>query len=664
MGKDDDPPASSPDYGDKLVAPPDFDGPTSHRRCTDILCLPLLFCMWAAMTGLGVYSMSEGDYRVLLSPMDYDGNVCGTDYGSVDMTDFPFLYYVNDFGGGVCVQECPVLPNGTHADAHTLVTYDGIYQTSQATLPPDFINVGNYSTAENKKTCTELLCYPGEDPELSYKTWGVNQGKGYAYYAMDTYEVLWRCLYTDTAKDTLEDIILPDGYGNLTIVDVTNSTVIATGYNVYTHVFGDLWVARYWILGMGFGAPLIIGFMYTFLLRIPGVLVIMVWGSILVSISVFFLAGAYALKIAGEWGEAEPQIYSDDQITAAQIGSYVLFAIGGLLVILFLFMRKRIHLAMGCVKEASRAVARMPLLVLFPVVQGLGLLVFMVAWTVYAVNLASLGDLQVQEFNAGVTSVSVRYFEFSDFVFKCGWYMLFCFFWTSQFIIALGEIIFALSIAKWYFSREKANIGTCTVVESIGITLWYHSGTAAFGSLLIAIIKMIRAFLAYLQKKAEEMDSSIAKAVICCFQCCFYCLEKCMKFLNKNAYIQTAIFSTSFCTSAKEAFFLILRNAARIAAITYVSGGVVFVGKLFIMSFSTGLAYYGMDQNIHEHVYSLYGPVIIIAFISYFIAGMFMSVYDMAIATMLQCFVADEEMFEGDQVYAEGALKSWIDKHG
>ena len=72
-------------------------------------------------------------------------------------------------------------------------------------------------------------------------------------------------------KDTLDDIILPDGYGNLTIVDVTNSTAIATGYNVYTHVFGDLWVARYWILGMGFGASLIIGFMYTFLLRIPGV---------------------------------------------------------------------------------------------------------------------------------------------------------------------------------------------------------------------------------------------------------------------------------------------------------------------------------------------------------------------------------------------------------
>ena len=48
--------------------------------------------------------------------------------------------------------------------------------------------------------------------------------------------------------------------------------------------------------------------------------------------------------------------------------------------------------------------------------------------------------------------------------------------------------------------------------------MWYHTGTAAFGSLIIAIIKLVRSFIAYLQKKADEMDSSIAKAVLCCCQ--------------------------------------------------------------------------------------------------------------------------------------------------
>jgi hypothetical protein len=92
------------DHGEKLSAPPDFNGPTSHREMTDILCTALLWLMWISMTGLGVYAMQNGDYRLILYPLDYDGNLCGTNKGQVDMTEFPYLYYVNDFSGGVCVK--------------------------------------------------------------------------------------------------------------------------------------------------------------------------------------------------------------------------------------------------------------------------------------------------------------------------------------------------------------------------------------------------------------------------------------------------------------------------------------------------------------------------------------------------------------------------------
>ncbi|EED91461.1 hypothetical protein THAPSDRAFT_262744, partial [Thalassiosira pseudonana CCMP1335] len=119
------------DTGDKLT-PADFSGVTSHRRCTDALCAILLWCMWFSMTGLGIYAMRMGDYRLILYPLDYDGNVCGTDYGGIDMTEYPYLYYVNDFSGGVCVKECPQLESLT--DPHTLVTYNGLYQTSNSTV--------------------------------------------------------------------------------------------------------------------------------------------------------------------------------------------------------------------------------------------------------------------------------------------------------------------------------------------------------------------------------------------------------------------------------------------------------------------------------------------------------------------------------------------------
>ena len=43
------------------------------------------------------------------------------------------------------------------------------------------------------------------------------------------------------------------------------------------------------------------------------------------------------------------------------------------------------------------------------------------------------------------------------------------------------------------------------------------------------------------------------------------------RFLNKNAYIQIALLGKKFCFAAKDAFWLIFRNALRIATAALVS---------------------------------------------------------------------------------------------
>ena len=45
----------------------------------------------------------------------------------------------------------------------------------------------------------------------------------------------------------------------------------------------------------------------------------------------------------------------------------------------------------------------------------------------------------------------------------------------------------------------------------------------------------------------------VVRAVLCCVQCCLWCLEKCLKFLNRNAYIETAIYGYSFCKVCQHA---------------------------------------------------------------------------------------------------------------
>ena len=388
----------------------------------------------------------------------------------------------------------------------------------------------------------------------------------------------------------------------------------------------------------------------------------MIWGSILASIAIIVGIGVYALRLAQEWKAQDPQVRSDFDINSTTYLSYGLFGLGALVTFLTIFLRKQIMLAMACVREAARAIGAMPLIVLFPVIQTVGFLVFVIAWIFYAVHLISTGEIVEVELPT-TAKVTMRQYKFDDTTEYLGWYLLFCLFWTIAFIQALGQIVISMSVAKWYFTRDKWTVGSGTVFKSIFDAMRYHLGTAAFGSFIIAVTKIIRVIVAKAQKKARDMGNKLGEALLCCCQCCLWCFEKMIKFLNKNAYIQCAIFGTPFCKSAREAFGLIARNAGKVGSITYVSTIVMFVGKFFIACATTGAAYIYINREIGEDLYSLGGPCILIFIMSFFIGDMFLDVFDMSTSTVLHCFVADEEMFDGDECYAEGKLRDWLDDY-
>jgi len=651
------------DDEDELQAPADWDGPVEDRRCTDILVLLMLWASWIAMTGVGIYAVTEGDYRKVVFPLDYDGNICGTDYGDIDMTDFPKLYYVNSYTGGVCVKDCPEVSKALQnkslvSDVRTLITYGGLYQVEGSIVPANYISIGNYTNSDDVVYCSQESCYPNaSDPSSSWTTDGVAESFGMAYYAGDTYEVLFRCYYTVDAENEILDLVNAAEEGGL-IPD-------EDAMRVMNKFYADVWVARYYILGVGLGASLVFGLFYIFLMRIPFLLKSIVWSSILLTIILFMVGGYYMYTTAQDWDDEDPQTVDDDSINATRIAAYCLWVIGSILFILACCLRKQIAIAIGCVKTAGRAVNHMFAILLVPVIQAIGLMAFVIVWTYYAVYLASLAEITTEDYEFDDnTKIAVRSFEFDDFTYRCGWYLLFCLFWTSNYIVAIGDMAIALAVARYYFTREKWRVGSWTVFHATWQVLWYHSGTCAYGSLLIAIVQIIRAVIAKAQRAAKKADNRFAKAILCCCQCCFCLLEKCLRFISKNAYIQCAIFSSSFCKSCRKAFFLIARNLARVAALTYVSAAVLIIGKLFISSVVTLFGYFLIiNSGVYQDLNSTAGPTILIFLIAYWVSDFFMDVFDMSITAVLHCFIADEEMFT-DQIYAEDDLKKYIDENG
>jgi len=60
-----------------------------------------------------------------------------------------------------------------------------------------------------------------------------------------------------------------------------------------------------------------------------------------------------------------------------------------------------------------------------------------------------------------------------------------------------------------------------------------------------------------------EKNSKLFKVLMVATGYCLWCLENCVKYISKNAYIQVALTNNHFCTSAWNAFALIIKHAHR-----------------------------------------------------------------------------------------------------
>ncbi|XP_070533018.1 choline transporter-like protein 4 [Ptychodera flava] len=360
----------------------------------------------------------------------------------------------------------------------------------------------------------------------------------------------------------------------------------------------------------------------------------------------------------------------------------ILAVVLAILILIVLFLCNRIRLAIALVKEGSRAVSNVMFSLLWPIIPFILEVALFAVWVVLAVYLATSGSASYQIANAppdfqqaNGTSCDILTFDSENTTAECIFieyagdpnlfrmqiYALFGLFWIMNFIVALDQIVLAGAFASYYWAFNKPkDIPVFPVSGSLWRTLRYHLGSIAFGSFIIAVIQLIRAMLDYMDHKLKGSENRVAKFILKCMKCCFWCLEKFMKFLNKNAYILVAVYGKNFCTSAKNAFFLLMRNIVRVVVLDKITDFLLFMGKLMVTSavgvasfyFFTGqvtwyddylAVYFGTVPTLNY----FWVPMIVICLLTYLIASVFFSVYGMAIDTLFLCFLEDLERHDG-----------------
>jgi choline transporter-like protein 2/4/5 len=203
---------------------------------------------------------------------------------------------------------------------------------------------------------------------------------------------------------------------------------------------------------------------------------------------------------------------------------------------------------------AAKAIGAIPSLIIYPIIPFLVAAAFLIYWLAALLYLASAGSVTQNNCNNSCAAYDLTLQAISDNS-CCGYslhhskniawaivYHIFGVFWITQFIIACCLTTIAGAIAAYYWARgETAELGWAPVLSSAKRVVRYSLGSMALGSLLVAIIEMIRFILEFIRKRLKLLESApggcCLSILFCCAQCCLGCIEWTIKFINRNAYI-------------------------------------------------------------------------------------------------------------------------------
>ncbi|KAG7277957.1 hypothetical protein CRUP_022127 [Coryphaenoides rupestris] len=191
---------------------------------------------------------------------------------------------------------------------------------------------------------------------------------------------------------------------------------------------------------------------------------------------------------------------------------------------------------------------------------------------------------------------------------------------------------------------DKNRLPLTPILSSVLRLVRYHLGTVAKGSFIITLVKVPRLLLMYIHNQLKGKENACARCLLKTCICCLWCLEKCLNYLNQNAYAATAINSTSFCTSARDAFVILVENALRVAAINAVGDFVLFLGK----------------RDFAEWLL----PLIIVCLFSFLVAHCFLSIFEIVVDVLFLCFAIDTKYNDGTpgkEFYMDKALMEFVE---
>ncbi|XP_023577300.1 choline transporter-like protein 4 [Octodon degus] len=663
---------------------PSFRGPIKDRSCTDIICCFLFLIFILGYIVVGIVAWVYGDPRQVLYPRNSTGAYCGVG----ENREKPYLLYFNIFSCALAVNVLEALRSGLSCPTPQVCVaacpaVGWAVETSQ--LP---LTVGEVFYKANRS-----FCLPGvpSDMEVLHSL----QQELCPSFLLPSTPVLGRCFPSPNMNFTLPQF---PGINNTSVSQAVSGLVDSlNARDITVKIFEDFARSWYWVL-ITLGVALVLSLLFILLLRLvagPLVLVLVVGLLGVLAYGIYHCWEQYRrLRDSGAPSLAQVGFTTDfsayENVKETWLAALIIVAaLEGVLLLLLIFLRQRIRIAVALLEEASKAVGHMMSTMFYPLVTFILLVICIAYWVMTALYLATSGqpqyiywvsnastpgcetvpvnkscDPMAQPKNSSCPGLMCVFQGYSSTgrvqrtLFNLQIYGVLGLFWTVNWVLALGQCVLAGAFASFYWAFHKPrDIPTFPLSAAFIRTLRYHTGSLAFGALILSLVQIARMVLEYIDHKLRGAQNALARCIMCCFKCCLWCLEKFIKFLNRNAYIMIAIYGKNFCVSAKNAFLLLMRNVLRVVVLDKVTDLLLFFGKLLVVGGVGVLAFFffsgrikGLGKVFENPELNYYWlPIMTSIAGAYVIASGFFSVFGMCVDTLFLCFLEDLERNDGSQ---------------
>ena len=161
-------------------------------------------------------------------------------------------------------------------------------------------------------------------------------------------------------------------------------------------------------------------------------------------------------------------------------------------------------------------------------------------------------------------------------------FLLFSFFWTFEVLRNVTHTTVAGVMGTFYFagSTDPARLSSNPTLRALGRALGPSFGSICFGSLLVAVLSTIRVTAALLRERARRNNNAVLYIVACCCQCLAGCVEGLLKYFNRYAFVQVALYGKPYIAAGRDAWDRFTERGLDMLMTDDVTGTVVVIASL------------------------------------------------------------------------------------